>query len=295
MNGDTLNVGNESISDVTTQKSLNIDPVLSFHNDEVVVVSQLPNDDRKMEPAVNGDTLNVGGGDISDDLDLDNLTTDQLLNVILINPEKYLVDEPPKGTRKNFIYTIKNASANDVNCDDNGAYTKFGSTRKSYYVERANDSITRVNSVHVRNKRFYYKERKDGVYVDRYVPDDDIFTVERTYRYNKSIPGLKHLKVRVKSEKSKQFEECMCVVYTLSSEIKATNKVEETGREEDEDVEILSILPHGGTKKHDKPYIRTSNKVFEEEDLLLGSSSNTTSDVYDKVTITRATCYTPGV
>ena len=75
--------------------------------------------------------LKAGDESISDDLD--NLTTEQLLNIILINPEKYLMDEPPKDARKNFIYTVKNASANDVNCDDN---EKFGSTRKSYHVKR---------------------------------------------------------------------------------------------------------------------------------------------------------------
>ena len=100
------------------------------------------------------------------------------------------------------------------NCD---AYEK--STQKSYHVERTKDSITRVTTAHVRNKR-------GREYVDGYVTED-VFTVERMYRYNKSIPGLKHLKVRVMSEKSKQFEECMCVVYTLSGESKTTNNVEE--------------------------------------------------------------------
>ena len=147
-----------------------------------------------------------------------------------------------------------------------------------YHVERTKDSITRVTTVHARNKRFYYKERKSKEYVDRYVAEDDVLTVERMYRYNKSIPGLKHLKVRIKSEKSKQFEDCLCVVYTLCGESKTANNVEETRNEE-----VLKILPHGSTKKHDKPDIRTSNKVFEEEDLLVGSSSNTTSNVYDKV------------
>ena len=121
---------------------LHVDPVLNFRDDDVVIVSKLPNNDRKSEPGKNGDTLKAVDKSISDDLDLDNLTTEQLLDIILINPEKYLVDEPPKGARKCFIYTIKNAFANDVNCDDNGVYEKFGSMRKSYHVERTKDSIT---------------------------------------------------------------------------------------------------------------------------------------------------------
>ena len=63
-------------------------------------------------------------------------------------------------------------------------------------MERTKGSITLVTAVHVLNKRFYYKERKGKEYVDRYVAEDDVFTVERMYWYNKSIPGLKHLKVK---------------------------------------------------------------------------------------------------
>ena len=64
----------------------------------------------------------------------------------------------------------------------------------------------------------------------------------------------------------------------MCGESKTANNVEVTRNEE-----VVKILAHGSTKKHDKPYIRTSNKVFEVEDLLVGSSSNTTSDVHDKV------------
>ena len=230
---------------------LHVDPVLNFRDDDVVIVSKLPNNDRKSEPAMNGDTLKAVDKSISDDLDLDNLTTEQLFDIILINPEKYLVDEPPKGVRKCFIYTIKNAFANNVNCDDNGAYEKFGSTRKSYHVERTKGSITLVTTVHVRNKRFSYKERRGKEYVDRYVAEDDVLTVERMYWYNKSIPGLKHLKVRIKSEKSKQFEDCLCVVYTLCGESKTANNVEETRNEE-----VVKILPHGSTTN-------TINQTYE--------------------------------
>ena len=98
---------------------LHVVPILSFRDNDAVVLSRLPNDDRKSEPAVNDDTLKAGDESIPDDLDLDNLTTEYLLNIILINPEKYLMDGPLKVVRQNFIYTIKNASENDVNCDAN--------------------------------------------------------------------------------------------------------------------------------------------------------------------------------
>ena len=53
---------------------LHVDPVLNSRDDDVVIVSKLPNNDRKSEPAMNGDTLKAVDKCISNDLDLDNLT-----------------------------------------------------------------------------------------------------------------------------------------------------------------------------------------------------------------------------
>ena len=44
--------------------------------------------------------------DVYSGIDLNILTTTQLLTIILINPEKYEVKKPLKGVRRNLIYTI---------------------------------------------------------------------------------------------------------------------------------------------------------------------------------------------
>ena len=62
----------------------------------------------------------------------------------------------------------------------------------------------------------------------------------------------------------------MCVVYILSPVDGIMS-----------DLEAVKILPHKNSKLHNKPYIRTSKDVFEEADLLLGSSQSA-STAYDE-------------
>ena len=68
--------------------------------------------------------------DVTAGLDFNNLTTEQLLNVVLINPEKYLNIKPLKGVRKNLLFTIRGTSMNNINCGDTGAYKNVGGTKK---------------------------------------------------------------------------------------------------------------------------------------------------------------------
>ena len=67
------------------------------------------------------------------------------------------------------------------------------------------------------------------------------------------------------------------MIYSISSD----NATKSTGRE-NESLTELKILPHGNSKNTDRPYIRTSRNVLEEEDLLLGSNKGA-SDVYGRL------------
>ena len=153
-------------------------------------------------------------------------------------------------------------------------YTKFSSTKKSYLVVKTEDTISQVTSVHIDiDKRFFSKQRIGRGYINIFVPEREVYTLERNYRRNRSISGLRHLTVRVKSKGSK---ECTCVIYSISSD----NATKSTGRE-NESLTLVKILPHGNSKNTDRPYIRTSRNVLEEEDLLRGSNKGA-SDVYGR-------------
>ena len=156
-----------------------------------------------------------------------------------------------KGVRKDCLYTIKDVSINNMNCDNNGSYGNNGSNKKTYYVKRTENNIERARIVrNDSNNRFYYKERKGRQYYNEHVPSSEVYTVERICRRNKSISRLKHLIVRVKSEDTQRYKAFMCVVYILSP-VDGTMS----------DLEAVKILPHKNSKLHDKPYIRTCRFV----------------------------------
>ena len=113
--------------------------------------------------------------------------------------------KPLKGVRRNLIYTIRNTAMNKNHCDDNGGYTKFSSTKKSYHVMKTEDTISQVTNVHIdTDKRFFCKQRIGRGYINRFVPEREVYTLERNYRRNRSISVLRHLTVRVKSKGSKE-------------------------------------------------------------------------------------------
>ena len=111
--------------------------------------------------------------------------------------------------------------------------------KRSYHVVKSNGAVTQIITVHNDSNRFFCKQRKGRDYVNRYVPECEVYTVERRYRRNKSIAGLEHLIVRVKCEGTQQYDDCMCVVYTLSTD---------NGKE---DAEGVKILPHKNSKQSD--------------------------------------------
>lgn len=271
---------------------LHVDPVLELIKDTAsenlreelteiddVISCNSKNKIENVEISENISPTMLNMNNVNENMDLSSVTTEQLLNFILITPEKYEVKYPLKGVRGNLMYTIKNASINMINSDDNGSYTLFGSTKKLYHVEKNENTIIKVTTVHSDDdsKRYFYKQRDGRGYVNKYVPARDVYTVQRDYRRNKSISGLRHLTVKVKSEESKKFNDYTCVIYSISGE-DTTKKSDQVNKSEDE----VKLVPHGNSKNSDRPYVRTSQDVLGEEDLLLGSNK-TVSEIYDQL------------
>ena len=180
----------------------------------------------------------------------------------MLTPEKFEEVSPLKGIRSNRLYTIKDVTVDDINSDDNGAYINPGSTKKSYHVRINGNNSVNTKEVHHLSGQFYRKERKGRGYTDTLIPLNDVYTVERYYRRNKSIPNLKQLVVKVKHESTKLREKYICVIYSFKPD-------ENVEVEYDSDVRIL---PHGNSKRNSetaRPYIKTAKRVLQEEDLLL--------------------------
>ena len=81
---------------------------------------------------------------------------------------------------------------------------------------------------------YYYKERDRGNdHNDVIVPTSNIYTIERYYRHNKSIPSLRHLIVRAKQVNEPDYKPYFCIIYSNSS---------------DELEKTPIIQPHGNSK-----------------------------------------------
>ena len=181
---------------------------------------------------------------ILDDFSYENPSTEKLLQIILNSPEILEETLPVKGIRRNLCYTIKGHRIEDITADDNGAYINC---RKLFFVENNVNIKLNTRTVHEHNGEYCYKERVGRLYKEAQVSRKDVYTIEKYYRRNKSIPDLKMLIVRVKLVTETEFKPYVCVTH---------HRTKSDSGEEDS----IQILPHGNTKnKHkDNPYIRTS-------------------------------------
>ena len=125
-------------------------------------------------------------------------SSEELFQLLLVNPELCEEKQPLKSVRRNKVYTIRNSSFDDISCDNNGAYINSNNVKRDFFVKITNSKVT-VKKVHVVNGELLYKERKSRIYIDNFVDKNNVFLIERYYRQNKSIPQLKRMIFRIKN------------------------------------------------------------------------------------------------
>ena len=165
-------------------------------------------------------------------------------------------------------YIPSETALSDITCDDNGAYNKTNKVKHDYYVAVDEDGVQAVKWVHKSKDGYFYKKRVSRRYIDVVAPTKDVYTLDRYYRYSKTVSGLKMIVVRAISAHNEYVHPYFCVGYSLS------------GGRPDEVVEI-SCAPHGNSKQSrqfSKPYIRTNPSVLAQMDSLL--ENNTPSNVF---------------
>ena len=126
-----------------------------------------------------------------------------------------------------------------------------------------------TRTVHERNGEFCYKERVGRRYEEVQVSREDVYSIEKYYRINKSIPELGMLIVRVKQVTETEFKPYVCVIY---------HRTKSDSGEEDS----IQIFPHANTKnKHkDNPYIRTSKTTLDKVDNSLSKGKSISNGLF---------------
>ena len=175
-----------------------------------------------------------------------------LLTVVLLREKDFVEMEPLKGNCHDEMYTVVGYTINQINCDDNGAYGDTKSVKKDYYVQEEDRKLI-VNTVYKESNQYVQHVRNGWSYNIPLVEPSKVYPIERYYRINKSVPGLRHIVVKVKN-----------VVYSYN---KSSTDYE--------------LLPHGNSTKTDHPYIRTSQAILNEEDQMLTTSK--LHKVYDEM------------
>ena len=92
----------------------------------------------------------------------------------------------------------------------------------------------------------------------------------RYYRKNKSLPGLRHMVVKIKNATNLCCEIYFYIVYSICEEI-------------DTQMLYTKVLPHGNSLKTEHPYIRTSQYMLYAERQFL--ESNKPHKVYNDLVV----------
>ena len=119
--------------------------------------------------------------------------------------------------------------------------------------------ITKI--VHRSDDKIFYLNQRNGRDCETIQVDiNGVYSKERCYRQNKSIPLLRQMIVKMKAVKTGLYEYYCCVVYTNS--------------EDEQSAEVECLLPHGNTKSFTQPYIRISPHVLTDVDCLASQNLN---------------------
>ena len=140
-----------------------------------------------------------------------------------------------------------------------------------FYVETMLSNLT-AKLVHIKNGIYLYKGKDGREYANVEVNAQDVYEIERCYRWNTSIPNLKRAIYRIKNMSTLLCKPFLCIVYTLHSDAERADDIE--------------ILPHENFKESNlishRPYIRTDATVLKHQEDLL-SNNKSPQEVYEIV------------
>ena len=142
----------------------------------------------------------------------------EVFRIILNDAAKYEEIKPLKSVRGNKVYTIHNHTHESITCDDTGVYASSNQNKRTFYAEISNHSTVTVITCHKEDGIFHYKEKTGQGYTKCPVEEEDVFELEKYYRWNKSFTQLKRTIYRIKNDSKSDYEPYICVVYSINSD-----------------------------------------------------------------------------
>ena len=190
-----------------------------------------------------------------------------LINALLKEPTKseHFKEKPVKGMRNNYFYIVNIAqnSLQDINADDNGAYTNTRNTSTAFYCKE--DKVYTVNKNG--NELYYNQKVSYNKYKKVPVCDKEIVTLHRRYSKSKSFP-MKRIIVTISDQMDGPIIPFAGVLYQTDSAI----------------TDDTPVLCHGNSKveNESRPYFRTSQELLSKTKTFLEKGISC-KETYDEV------------
>ena len=191
----------------------------------------------------------------------------EIFRINLIDAAKYEETRPLKSVRENKVYTICNHTLESITCDENGAYASSKQNKRTFHAEISNHSTATVRTWHKENGIFHYNEKTGQGYTKCPVEEEDVFELEKCYRWNKTFSQLKSTIYRIKNVSKSDYEPYLCVIYSINSDSYSKTVHDREVRER-------------GNSKQNWPYHRTQSTILKRQDTIL-SANKPPQEVYN--------------
>ena len=123
-----------------------------------------------------------------------------------------------------------------------------------------------MRTSHKEDVIFHYKEKTGQGYTKFPVEEEDVFELEKYYRWNKTFSQLKRTIYRIKNVSKSDYEPYICVVYSVNSDSYSKT------------VHDWEVRKHDNSKEK-RLYHRTDPTILKHQDTVL-SASKPPQEVY---------------
>ena len=130
-----------------------------------------------------------------------------------------------------------------------------------------NHSTVTVRKCHKEDGIVHYKEKTGQGCTKCRVEEEDVFELEKYYRWNKTFTQLKRTIYRIKNLSKSDYEPYICVVYSINSDSYSKTVHDREVREHD-------------NSKQKRQYHRTDPTILKRQDTLL-TSNKPPQEVYE--------------